>query len=107
MFVVKPDEKQPKKDQKQDKKPKHTYESATAEAIECLKSLGKNGEDGTYNASPKAIDEIKKTLAKQHLLAASTPKPATVELTDILLDAWSMTSIAQTRLRTQPARRLS
>jgi CRISPR-associated endonuclease/helicase Cas3 len=84
---------EPKNDEKPDKKPKRTYESATAEAIRCLEALAKTNGDGTRSASPKAIDELKVRLTKQQLLAASTPKPTTVELTDILLDAWSMTSI--------------
>jgi CRISPR-associated endonuclease/helicase Cas3 len=34
-------------------------------------------------------------LTQEQVEAASSPKPATVELTDILLDAWSMTSITE------------
>jgi CRISPR-associated endonuclease/helicase Cas3 len=47
------------------------------------------------DVSPKALAAFKKTLASTQLEKASSPKPAMVELTDILLDAWSMTSIIE------------
>jgi len=72
---------------------KNEWESATAAALKCLEQLAPNG-DGTLDASPKAIDQLKKTLTKEEFQAALSPRPDTVELTDILLDAWSMTTIA-------------
>lgn len=42
---------------------------------------------------PKALAEFRKTLTPEEAERASSPKPTTVELTDILLDAWSLTSI--------------
>jgi CRISPR-associated endonuclease/helicase Cas3 len=45
--------------------------------------------------SPKALAAFKKTLTPEQIDEASSPKPAMVELTDILLDAWSMTSIVE------------
>lgn len=45
--------------------------------------------------SPEAIARWKARLSAEQLKAASSPEPATVELTDILLDAWSMTSITE------------
>jgi len=48
------------------------------------------------DVSPKALAAFKTRLANEKpevLKAASTPVPTMVELTDILLDAWSMTSI--------------
>ncbi len=45
------------------------------------------------DVSPKAITEFKSNLSADELKSASTPEPTMVELTDILLDAWSMTSI--------------
>jgi CRISPR-associated endonuclease/helicase Cas3 len=92
VFVAKTDDKPPKAKQEKAAKKKRTWESATAAALKCLEQLAKN-EDGTLDASPRAIDQLKKGLTKEQLQEALTPKPDTVELTDILLDAWSMTSI--------------
>ena len=43
--------------------------------------------------SPKELAGFKSTLCADTLKAVSTPEPTMVELTDILLDTWSMTSI--------------
>lgn len=45
--------------------------------------------------SPKALAEFRSSLSAERLKAALSPEPVTVELTDILLDAWSMTSITE------------
>lgn len=45
------------------------------------------------DVSPKALAAFKKTLTPKQIDDASSPKPKMVELTDILIDAWSMTSI--------------
>jgi CRISPR-associated endonuclease/helicase Cas3 len=47
------------------------------------------------DVSPKALVAFKKTLTPEQIDEASSPKPTMVELTDILLDAWSMTSITE------------
>lgn len=47
------------------------------------------------DVSPKAIDDLKKSWTTEQIKTASTPEPTMVELTDILLDAWSMTSITE------------
>lgn len=47
------------------------------------------------DVSPKALGRLKKTLTMEVIEEASTPRPSTVELTDILLDSWSMTSIVK------------
>lgn len=47
------------------------------------------------DVSPKALAAFKKTLTSEQIDEASSPKPTMVELTDILLDAWSMTSIVE------------
>ncbi len=47
------------------------------------------------DVSPKALTGFKKTLTPEQIDEASSPKPAMVELTDILLDAWSVTSITE------------
>jgi len=45
------------------------------------------------DVSPKALGTFKQGLTSQQIRQASSPKPATVDPTDVLLDAWSMTSI--------------
>ncbi len=45
--------------------------------------------------SPKALAGFTRSLRAEQLKAATTPKPKMAELTDILLDAWSMTSIIE------------
>lgn len=45
------------------------------------------------DVSPRAIAELKSRVPSDQLESVSAPEPAMVELTDILLDAWSMTSI--------------
>jgi CRISPR-associated endonuclease/helicase Cas3 len=71
---------------------KNRWESATEEASKCLEQLAPN-EDATLDASPWAIDQLKQRLGQAQIQAASSPKPDTVEVTGILLDAWSMTTI--------------
>ncbi len=67
---------------------KHTYEAASARTVEILKQLPKLP-DNSLDASPKALADLPKRED------ALTPKPTIRELTDILLDAWSMTTIAE------------
>ena len=50
---------------------------------------------GERDLSPKAVDSLKKNAWKDRYVAACSPTPVMVELTDILLDAWSMTSITE------------
>ncbi len=45
------------------------------------------------DVSPKVLATFKRSLTQPQIDEASSPKPEMVELTDILLDAWSMTSI--------------
>lgn len=71
---------------------KDRWGAATEEALKCLGQLAPNG-DGTWDASPRAIDQMKRSLSRGQIEAASSPKPDTLDLTDILLDAWSMTTI--------------
>lgn len=94
MFASKPDEESLKRPAAP-RKNRHTFESATAEAIECLEDLKVEEAGEDRDASPRAIDDLKKRLGAERFLSACTPKPATVDLTDILLDAWSMTTILE------------
>jgi len=91
VFATEPEKPKPGK---RAKKAAHTYDTATAEATKALARLAMADEEA-HSASPKALDELKKDLGTQAMELASTPKPDTVELTDILLDAWSMTSITK------------
>jgi CRISPR-associated endonuclease/helicase Cas3 len=91
VYVAKADDKPGKKGRKLTGKDK--WGAATEEALRCLGQLALN-EDGTRDASPQAIDLLKRSLSHEQIQAASAPRPDTVELTDILLDAWSMTTIA-------------
>ncbi len=90
LFAGKPKEGNKKSTGKkeQESAPAHTYETASAKTLEILKQLPKLP-DGSMDASPKAFADIEKPLK------ALTPKPTIVELTDILLDAWSMTTIVE------------
>jgi len=45
------------------------------------------------NLSPQRLATFKRSLTSKQVDEASAPKPTTVDLTDILLDAWSMTSV--------------
>jgi CRISPR-associated endonuclease/helicase Cas3 len=47
------------------------------------------------DVSPKALVAFNHDLTPEQIEKASSPKPTTVDLTDILLDAWSMTSIIE------------
>jgi CRISPR-associated endonuclease/helicase Cas3 len=47
------------------------------------------------DVSPKALAAFNHGLTPEQIDQASRPKPTTVDLTDILLDAWSMTSIIE------------
>lgn len=47
------------------------------------------------DVSPKSLAALTKRLTPGEIEAVSSPKPATVDLTDILLDGWSLTSITE------------
>jgi CRISPR-associated endonuclease/helicase Cas3 len=75
---------------------KHTIDSASASAMEALKQLPKveaidfdERPDPIFDASSRELRKLSKPEP------ALSPKPTMVELTDILLDAWSMTSITK------------
>ncbi len=75
---------------------KHTIASASIKAIEMLRQLPAAGPldidkrpGPILDASPHALGNLPKPEE------ALSPSPATVELTDILLDAWSITSITE------------
>lgn len=51
--------------------------------------------DGAHNASPRCLRELLQLLDDSERSNAFSPRPETPPLTDILLDAWSLTSIAR------------
>ncbi len=73
----------------EDASPPHSYETATIKTIEILNKQLPRLTDGILDASPKAFANLEKPVD------ALAPKPAIAQVTDILLDAWSMTSIAE------------
>jgi CRISPR-associated endonuclease/helicase Cas3 len=88
LFAAKPREKKRAGDEAGESASGHTYETASYKAVELLKGLPKLPDD-SRDASPKAFANLEKPPY------ALTPKPAIVEITDILLDAWSMTTIVE------------
>jgi CRISPR-associated endonuclease/helicase Cas3 len=92
VFVAKAEDKQTNTKGKKSKN-KNQWETATGEALKYLERLPFN-DDGTHEASPRAIDQLRQSLSEEQIQAASAPKPDMVDANDILLDAWSMTTIA-------------
>lgn len=74
---------------------KHTFESATVETTRLLGKLEMDQTSGAHNAGPQALDGLRRSLTAAQFEAACAPKLTTEDLTDILLDAWSMTTIAR------------
>jgi CRISPR-associated endonuclease/helicase Cas3 len=64
---------------------------AIANTLELVKDI--NGAKPENIASPKNIASFKSGIWKDQYAGACSPDLSTVELTDVLLDAWSMTSI--------------
>jgi CRISPR-associated endonuclease/helicase Cas3 len=91
VFVAKPDENEDEKILGS-RVGAHTYETAAAETVRLLGDLERN-EDGSLDGSPRAIVVLKSKEEPARLEQAASPKPVVKELTDILLDAWSMTTI--------------
>jgi len=82
----------PKNDK--DGKPKKLdgFELAVANTVKLLQAAGA-AEEEPLDVSPKNIAVLKAGTWKDSYAAACSPEVPTVKLTDILLDAWSMTSI--------------
>lgn len=72
---------------KQNSEPKSDFDKACLATSALL-------EDG-MDVSPIALAAFRRSLSVEQHAEASSPTPATVALTDILLDAWSMTSISK------------
>lgn len=77
----------PKKDKNGEDIPLKNLDLAIAKTIELL--------NGVTDVSPKNIAALKDGQWKDGYAIACSPTPVTVELTDILLDNWAMTSIVE------------
>lgn len=83
----------PKKDKVGKPKKFDGLDLAIANTIDLLQGVSLN--QCPVDVSPKNIAELKSDDWKDKYAAACSPEPGTVDLTDILLDAWSMTSITE------------
>ncbi|HQH73732.1 MAG TPA: type I-U CRISPR-associated helicase/endonuclease Cas3, partial [bacterium] len=70
------------------------FEAARQETVKILENLPKCGADG-YDASPQALTQLLESLSEDERRQAFSPQPDTAPVTDILLDAWSLTSVNQ------------
>ncbi|MBL8205164.1 MAG: type I-U CRISPR-associated helicase/endonuclease Cas3 [Blastocatellia bacterium] len=71
-------------------------EFAVANTEPMLKKLSKfEDEEGGYNASPRAVQDLLRKLTDEERDKSFAPKPAIVPVTDILFDAWALTTIYQ------------
>lgn len=76
-----------------DKKDKLTRaRKATLELLQKLPKIKAENET-IYDASPKALGLLMEPLSKEERKAAFSPQPIILPATDILFDAWAMTSI--------------
>lgn len=58
-----------------------------------LQNLPKRTDDGRHDASPAALDRLMKDLSPADRQAIFSPAPVILPATDILFDAWALTSI--------------
>lgn len=81
------------------KPPSPKYETARWATLAVLTRLpqsdwaAKGGEVGRHEASPLTISDLVSVLANDERDTAFTPKPHLLDSSDILFDAWSLTSI--------------
>ena len=71
-------------------------DKAVAKTLEILRRWTHDNlyEDGKFNASPRNVRQLMEKLSNQDLKEAFSPNPASPPLlSDILLDAWSLTSV--------------
>lgn len=70
------------------------FEQAVRATRTILGRLPSNGDD-TYDATPRSLREFLRGLDEVEKTKAFSPKPAAPPVTDILLDAWSLTSVSK------------
>ena len=66
-------------------------DSAREKTLELLKQLPEH--DGRYNASPASLTAMLEKLTKDQKESAFSPTPTILPVTDILFDAWTLTTI--------------
>jgi len=71
--------------------PLQLAEASTRAALEKLPQCA----DGRYDASPRALRKLLKDMSEDTKHQAFAPQPGIAPLTDILLDAWALTSIRE------------
>jgi len=74
---------------------KKPYERACAQALPLLMRLPKRKKDGRYDAGPAALAKVQRKLSAEERRAAFTPHPAILPTTEILFDAWALTSVRE------------
>ncbi len=67
----------------------NAHRQETLKHLGRLPSLGEN----QFDASPKAIGDVMHSLTKEQRKATFAPEPTILPATDILLDAWALTTI--------------
>ena len=83
------DDSPPKEDSKRKTKAKNGFDAACERTHAVLLKLP--AEDARYNASPAALSELPAAERRD----AFTPSPVILPVTDILFDAWALTSIRE------------
>ena len=70
-------------------------DKAVAKTLEILRRWTQENlhEEGTVNASPRNVRQLVEKLDNQELEESFSPKPSIPPLSDILLDAWSLTGV--------------
>ena len=74
---------------------KSDYNSALKKTLNILKSLKKKQQhpENLYDANPHSLRETLRKISAEERQAAFSPKPEILPTSDILFDAWTMTSI--------------
>jgi CRISPR-associated endonuclease/helicase Cas3 len=77
------------------KPPSPTFEAARWETKKVLERLSSCDwtEGQRYDASPSALGVVMKSLTEEERKAAFAPKPTVLPVTDMLFDAWALTTI--------------
>lgn len=76
-----------------DENEKTSHDKAVAKTLELLRRWMRENGDGTINVSPRSVRKLIGELDSQEQEEAFSPTPAIPPLSDILLDAWSLTSV--------------
>jgi CRISPR-associated endonuclease/helicase Cas3 len=75
-------------------KNKSSFDQACKSTLPLLRTLPKRN-DGRYDASPSALNNLLNNLSTKERLDAFTPLPTIPHASDILFDSWALTSVRQ------------